>query len=284
MRSLDDAREGENGQGWFNGMRRRTTDVAVPVAFAVFFASFLALSLLGTGCATPQPIIRLDPRSTDIFWVAGRPSIQREATGIRAAVAFERQNGQVLGVRVEVENLTAAPLDVKPQDFSYVVCSAETAASCGPAKRIIDPENVLAELDTRASRETAAAINDSQAWTALVLLSAVGEVGAAARGRARGTTGLQTAEAANQMQNVGFHHDRVAAQIADQRQQWADVALRRNTLFPGQGVAGLVYIPTEVDGHARFVWLTERAGGSVIPFCFEQVVTPVAPAPWVTEN
>jgi len=280
MRSIDDAREGGHGHRRFTRLRRRTAAgaVAVPVAVAV--------SLLGAGCATPQPIIRLDPRSTDIFWVAGRPSIQREATGVRAAVAFERQNGQTLGVRVEVENLTAAPLDVKPQDFSFVACSAETAASCGPAQRVIDPEHVLADLDTRASRESAAAINDSQAWSALVLLSAVGEVGAAARGRATSTTGLQTAEAANQMQNVGFHHDRIAAQIADQRQQWADVALRRNTLFPGQGVAGLIYIPTEINTHARFIWLTVRAGASVIPFCFEQVVTPVAPvsSSWATEN
>ena len=51
---------------------------------------------------------------------------------------------------------------------------------------------------------------------------------------------------------------------------WANVALRRSTVAPGHGVAGLVYLP--IDLKARYLWIHVRAGGQTFPFGFRQTV------------
>ena len=68
------------------------------------------------------------------------------------------------------------------------------------------------------------------------------------------------------------------ASLAAQQQIWSDQALRRNTLFPGQGTSGLVYLP--INYQARYVWLQITVAGRLFPFHFVQVVTRVElPAP-----
>jgi len=237
------------------------------------------------GCATPAPIYRLTPRSNEIFWIAGRPSMQKEADGMRAAVAFEHQDGDTLRLRVEVINQTSGLIDVKPQDFSYVTCTAEATASCGAAKPVIDPEQVLGALDEREVREQADTINSQSVLVPLMLLSAVADVGAAARGHGGLTTGLQTAAIADSVDREEYRHDSAMQSIGTQREQWSNGAFRRNTLSPGAGVAGFVTIP--IEANVRYVWFTVRAAGHRLPFCFEQSLKHVAPVdvpPVATQN
>ena len=227
------------------------------------------------GCAGPSPIVRLTPIAPNVLWVSGRASVQKEETGVRVAVAFEHQDGPTLGVRVEVQNLTPAPLDLKPQDFSYVTCSDEGVQSCGGAKPLVDPERVLEALDVNESRERAAATNDANAMAPLLLLSVVSDVAAVSSGHASRTTGLQSAAISNQMDNDAARHDSSAATISAQRQMWSNAALRHNTLMPGDGVGGYVYIP--IESNVRYLWLTVRTADRRFPFCFRQVVTEVDP-------
>jgi hypothetical protein len=65
-------------------------------------------------------------------------------------------------------------------------------------------------------------------------------------------------------------HESAMQSMAARRETWANVALRRNTLFPTGGLAGLVYLPTDLG--AKFVWVQLRAGGRTFPFCFAQTV------------
>jgi hypothetical protein len=223
------------------------------------------------GCATPMPLVRLNPDAPDVVWVGGRASVQKDTTGVRVAAAFEHQDGTNLAVRVEVENRTTDRLEVSPRDMTFSVCSSLAPASCSPSQPVIDPEQILAALAVAQSRGVADASNSQAFYGTLVLLNAVGDVASAAHGRP--TTGSGTLVAASAMEGDAAARDSAQASIAAQEQLWSNQTLRRNTLFPGQGTSGLVYLP--INYQARYVWLQITVGGRLFPFHFAEVVTPV---------
>jgi len=120
-------------------------------------ASKLALiastCLAVVGCAMPAPIVRLEPRTPgNVVWVAGRAVQAKERAGVRVAAAFERQQGNGLGIRVEIENQTGAPIDVGPDGVTFMTCARVDNASCVGSWGVVDPEQVLAGLDEQQSR------------------------------------------------------------------------------------------------------------------------------------
>jgi hypothetical protein len=241
-----------------------------PCAARSLFVISFALPL---GCATPAPIVRLNPKTANIVWVGGRASVQAEQGGVHVATAFEHQAGRTFGLRVEIENGTDARIEVGPEDVTYTSCVDETTASCTPTRRIIDPEQMLAALDMEQSRGAAEAANSQALLGTLVLLSAVGDVASVAGGHAHASTGLRTVAAADLMGSDAAARNGEQETIAFRRQIWSDQALRRNTLDPGRGIAGLVYLP--IDLRAGYVWLHVRVAGALFQFRFEEVVTPI---------
>jgi len=239
------------------------------------FLQTAALSVGGfvvVGCATPMPLIRLNPDTPDVVWVGGRASVQKDTTGVRVAAAFEHQDGANLALRVEIENRTTDRLEVSPQEITFSVCSGLAVTSCAPSQRVVDPEQVLTALAVVQSRGAAEASNTQALYGTLVLLSAVGDVASAAHGRP--STGSGTLVAASAMEGAAAAQNSAQASIAVQQQIWSDLALRRNSLFPGQGTSGLVYLP--INFQARYIWLQITVAGRLFPFHFAQVVTPVA--------
>lgn len=238
-------------------------------------SGILLAAAMMLGCATPSPVVRLEPKAPNVYWVSGRASIAQHDAGVRAAVAFEHQEGTLLGVRVEVLNQTGAPFEVQPTDFSYVACGNAGVASCGDGQRVVDPETILAALDDRESQANADAENEQAFLAPLLLLSVVGDAASLASGHGRDTTGLQSAALSEELAHSQILHQLEGASIASKRELWSNAAFRKNTLFPGAGVAGLVYLP--IQQGVRYLWLTVRAGGHTFPFCFEQTIVPTAP-------
>jgi len=234
-------------------------------------AAAMAAAIAAVGCATPQPIVHLNPTARgEPVWLAGRQVLTDEKDGTRVAATFEHQDGANLAFHVEVENASQRTLQLDPRAFSFAVCRSAGSDSCQPPERVVDPERILAELEQRRSIEIADAANDEKAQAALVILSVVGDLGSAGRGHggiAQTSSSVAAAEA-----NV-VRHDSAKADITAQQQLWSDVALRRNTLFPGRGAAGRVFIPLHLE--ARTVWLHVRTGEQVFSFQFAQTVTPV---------
>jgi hypothetical protein len=135
---------------------------------------------------------------------------------------------------------------------------------------VVDPEAVLAAIDEKESADRAAASNSQAALGALVMLSVVGDAANAASGRADAT---QTISAANQMELDSAKHSHQAASLQQQRLTWSNEALRRNSLFPGQGTSGLVFVPIYAEAH--FVWVQIRVGTQKFAFHFQQSVREV---------
>jgi hypothetical protein len=213
------------------------------------------------GCATPQPLVRLTPANEPVVWVAGRATLTAENDGIRVGAAFEHQDGAILGLRVEVQNGTDQPLQIDPAEITFTPCATAQTTSCQPARAVIDPERMLAALAAKRSIEVAETANDEAFHSTLVILSA-----ASLRGNAVSSS-VAAAEAS------ATHHDLSQMNTTAQQQLWADVALRRNTVLPGHGVGGRVFIPVNLD--ARYVWLRVEAGDQHFTFRFVQTVVPV---------
>ena len=237
-------------------------------------AGVLALGLVG--CATPAPIVRLNPDSANVFWVSGRPSVAMDNAGVRVAAAFEHQDGGNLSLRVEVLNQTPTRLEIGPQDITFAVCKSQLTTSCLPSQHVIDPEQMLNSLDVAQSRNTAEAANTAALDGTLTILAAVGDVSSHHGGG-------DTAVAVDNMQANAASYDSAQAGITFQQRLWANKALRRNTLDPGQGTSGLVFVPIYMQ--AGFVWLQVTVAGHVFPFHFAQTVTQVTmPAPPTTPS
>jgi len=237
---------------------------------------FLIFALTcGIGCMAPPPVVSLHPISPGLLWVSGRAFMSVEHRDVRVAAAFEHQQRGNLGVRVEIQNLTAAPIEIKPQDVLFQRCDDESLLSCSVLTTVRDPEEMLAQLDAEQSRATAAGVNASVGLTPILLLSAVGDVATVAAGRTDGGAGLQTSAIANQMDNNTAKARQEAASIEGQRNLWANEALRRHTLLPGTATSGFVYIP--IDPNAKIVDLVLRVDGRRFHFPFKQTVRVISP-------
>jgi hypothetical protein len=232
--------------------------------------ALLIVFVSSLGCAMPAPIVRLDPAVSNVTWVAGRAVVEKESNGVRVAAAFERQEGCALGLRVEIQNGTSGRLEVGPSDVTFTACGGDALSTCSPTHLVTDPEQVLAKLAAAQSTRQADAANSQAFLGTLVMLNAVGDVASAASGHAGPRAGQGTAAAADLMGADAEQSDRALSSMASQEQLWSDVALRRNTLYPGRGVAGRVYIP--IDPAARYVWLHVRTGNEVFSFRFQQTV------------
>ena len=236
--------------------------------------SSLMLSMAMAGCVSPSPLVSLRPLDPGSVWIAGRETVQKRQDDVRVAAAFEHQDGDNLAIRVEVENQRAEQIEINPSTVTFVTCKDRELSSCTGARRVINPERMLLQLDEQQSRNAADAASDAAFYGPLLLLSAIGDVATIASGKGSGTTGLQSADIAHRMDTSAIRHETASQSIASQRQLWSNVALRRNTVFPGSGTGGLVYLP--VDTNARFVWVFLRpVGGKTVPFCFEQTVKEV---------
>ena len=242
------------------------------LAGLLLLGSFLIATSLG--CATPAPLVRLKPSAGEVVWVSGRATVARADAGIRVGVAFDRQDGPALGLRVEVENGTGANLDVDPREFTFTNCRDARPSSCSLTTRVIDPERVLLALDETQSRERAKTVNGQALLGTLVILNAVGDVATIASGRADQNTGAGTVAAGSMMQTAAIAGETRRLSLAHQQAIWSNEALRHNTLFPGSGTGGRVYVPIDLD--AGVVWLHVRTGGRVFSFPFQQTVTQVA--------
>jgi hypothetical protein len=232
------------------------------------------LALLGSACATPASLISLQPTSPQVIWVEGHPAVLEEQDGVKVAVAFDRQEGANLGIRVELENDTDAAVEVDPRLFTYSSRASECVNTFATTTPIIDPETVLTNLAVQESREQAAAKNEQVFLETLAILSVAGDVAASARGGGTGHPGEGAALAASAADSSAAAHENTLSSITAQRQMWSSTALRRNTLFPARGLAGDVYLP--VDADARIVCLQVRTTGRVFSFPFKQTITPVA--------
>lgn len=222
-------------------------------------------------CATAPPTYELTPSLGDVTWSAGRPVLQQVIDGVQVAVAPAEPASDNLGVHVQISNVGAARFDVSAKDVTFTACSGTVNASCAPTAVVVDPEVELARLDQRAHDERASANAKQGALAFLLVLNAVADVGAVASGHANRSTGSGTAATIDLMGGTAASADRTLDALQAEREFWANRALRRNTVDPGQTAEGTVFM--SIYSQARFLWLHVRIGARQFSFRFAQTAS-----------
>jgi len=220
------------------------------------------------GCATLPPAYQLSPSSGEVTWSAGRPVAQRELDGVQVAVAFTEPTPDKLGLRVQIAIVAAERFEVSARNVTFTACSGTENASCAPTAWVIDPEAELARLDRRGRDEQASASATQGVLAFLLVLNAVADVGAVASGHADSSTGSGTAATAGLMDGAAANHEHTMGQLQSERDFWANAALRRTTVDPGQSAVGVVMVP--LYPKAKYVWLHLRIGQRQFSFRFDQ--------------
>ena len=239
------------------------------------FGLFGLPGLLTVGCATPAPVLRLAPQTTDVVWVGGTAATTAQGKSVRAAVAFAREQDRQIAFRVEVENLTDVPVLIEPARFYYGTCAwkgTPPTRTCGDTHFVTDPERMLLALDMKRSREKAGNANAELFWGGMLLLDATATMAGAVGGRGRATTdGFLVS--ANALDSVALAEHSQATGYELERSNWSALALRKTTLFPGKRIVGLVFVGR--DEAASEVGLYIRINDDVLSFPLNQMVHPV---------
>jgi hypothetical protein len=230
---------------------------------------FALATLSASACVTAGPVVRVYPDTPDVVWRSGRGIVERQGAAARVAMAFDHQDEDRLAFRVEVENTGADRVDIDPRNVSYVSCAG---TACGAALPVMDPEQALVALDAARARERADAANSETASAVLLLLNVTASVAAVASGdgRAAGQFAAEGSRVAADAENRASHSDRTLSTIQAEKINWQVAALRRTTLFPGQGLAAEVYVP--IRSTATALRVSVRVRGERFTFPFKQVV------------
>ena len=233
-----------------------------------------------TGCASAEPVLRLTPLSNNVVWVAGEAAVIKEGKLARVAVAFARQQDDLVGFRIEIENTANAPILVDPSNFYYAACTRSADAqkrNCHPARWAVDPEKMLLALDIERSRQKANTMNAESLMAPILFLDLAVAVAGTASPNHR-TTALAlgaadlTAATLGAIQSDGQQQ---ASGYELKRANWEAAAFRKTTLLPGTRAAGLVYVDRDLA--ANELALQIRIGDETLDFPFKQALVDARP-------
>jgi hypothetical protein len=214
---------------------------------------------------TPEPVLRLTPLSESVLWIGGRAAIVKEGRAARVAIAFARQQENLVSFRVEIENTANIPILIGPSNFYYATCTRSADRSsrqCLPARWAVNPEKAILDLDIARSRQKADSMN-KEAFVAPLLFLDMAAAMTGSASRDHRTTSLA-------LESIPEDDARQASAYELERANWETAALRKTTLLPGNRVAGLVYVARDVA--ANEVSLQIRIGDEVLDFPFKQIL------------
>jgi len=234
-------------------------------------AVLVATIAIGLGCVRAQPVLRLTPLSDNVLWVGGMAASVKEGKLARVAVAFARQQDDLVAFYVEIENTARIPILVDPSRSYYAACTRLAKSRprrCHPAQWVVDPEKVLLALDIAHARQQAYRMNQEFAGPMLFLTMGTAMAGEA-RGNHRATSAAlgNAALASGTLYGIGQQQASAYEMV---RANWEAEALRKTTLLPEGRVAGLVYIGR--DFAANEVSLAIRIGDEIFEFPFQQIL------------
>jgi hypothetical protein len=244
----------------------------------IVLLGLLVTCMVGTGCATVEPVIRFSPRFApeQIVWVGGVPVVSRQGANSRVAMAFAREQDGKVGFRVEVENRTDQSIILDSSAFTYTTCERTTGAkeeTCSLRNPVLDPEKILIDMELQRAREKASHANSQGFWTAMILLNATLAIAGAAQGDSRPMDGLDYA-----VDRAEFEQTNERLQASGHEMQkinWETMAFRKSTVMPHRAVAGLVFI--DKSPKASAISLYAIIAGEMYIFTFDQTVIQAAP-------
>lgn len=252
----------------------------------LFFKSISVLSLMAgllTGCAPTLMTYRLQPASGDFTTIEGRSVTKAEQNGVTVVASFEREDMEYVALDIEIKNRTDHPIDVNPADFHFVALGAARDTLIDPAdasrplaRTAANPAYEAGRIGLKRKQEENR-LKRAKVFNTILLVAAVASDVSTSRNN------RSYSEWASKRISHNFTYQAIAAKraidygtFANRMQRyeyeeyrWRELALKANTLAPGESVRGFVYLP-KVQ-HANYVALTysipEQAS---VPLLFRQ--------------
>ena len=221
---------------------------------------YLTLAVLFTSCATPKPVVRMNPVSENVKWNYGQAYASDTVNGVVVEAAFDKSTPEYNVFDVSVINNSNMEFLVDPASFRFEDVTTDPV-NPGIIKAT-DPEEVLLDIDKRISKDEADAKN--------------AKVGGAILAGALVATSV--AIAVSDANDDHHHHHREAdpnllvsapiiidgsnnyvpgdyvSSIERQREMWETSTIRKTSLEPGYKIEGKVFFPKFVSpGYYNFI-------------------------------
>lgn len=243
---------------------------------------FLAIAF--SSCTpTLTTTYRLEPVSGDVVMIEGRPVTKAEQNGVGVVASFEREDLEFVTLDVEVKNRTNHPIDVNPADFHFTALGAAQDTLPEPTNASLTLSRIAADPSYEAGRVQLKRKQEEKRLKKAKVLNTILMVALVASDVSSSSNSPSYREYANNRVAHGVAYQGLAAKrmidystFANRMQRydyeeyrWRELALKTNTLAPGESVRGFVYLPKVANARYLAVNYTIPEQASV-PLLFKQ--------------
>ena len=225
------------------------------------FVNYLLIGVLLVGglsnCAPTITTYHLEPVSGDVATIDGRQVTKAEQNGLGVVASFEREDLEFVALDVELKNNTDQPIDVNPAHFRFTALDSTrtpltdlNAPNQLLTQTAADPTYEAGRIDYKRKQEEKRLKRAKVFNTILMVATIASDVSSSSHNRSYG-------EYINNRITHNFAYQGIAIKravdygtFANRMQQydyeeyrWRELALKANTLAPGQSIRGLVYLP-----------------------------------------
>lgn len=235
------------------------------------------------GCATTVTTVRLEPASGDVTTIDGRAVTKAERNGVGVVASFEREDMDYVALDIEIKNHTDHPIEVDPSDFHFVALGAAQDT-------LADPKNAGLSLTRSAANPTYEAgrmglkrkleekrLKRAKVFNTILMVAAVAsDISSSGNNRSYGEWATKRVSHDFAYQAIAIKRAVDYGTFANRMQRydyeeyrWRELALKANTLAPGESVRGFVYLSKVVN--ASYVAVNYTIPEQVsVPLLFRQ--------------
>lgn len=210
-----------------------------------------------SSCAPTTTTLRLEPVSGEVALIDGRLVTKAERNGVGVVASFEREDLEFVTLDIEVKNRTDQPIEVNPADFRFTALGAQQDTLSDPrragsplSRAAADPAYEAGRMGQKRKQEEKRLKRAKVVNTVLLIAAIASDASSSSKSRSYNEyIGNRVAH--------NFAYQGIAAKraidyttFADRMQRydyeeyrWRELALKANTLAPGQAVRGFVYLP-----------------------------------------
>lgn len=245
---------------------------------------FVVLGCLLCSC-TPTLVktYRLEPVSGDVTTIDGRPVTKAERNGIGVVASFENEDLEFVTLDVEVKNLTDHAIEVTPADFHFVALGARQDTLTDPAhanqilaRSAADPAYETGRMKLKRKQEENR-LKRAKVFNTLLMVAAIAS-DVSSSNHSRSYREYTNNRIAHNLAYQGIavkravDHGTFAKRMQRydyEEYRWHQLALKANTLAPGESVRGFVYLP-KVPAAAYLALTYTVPDQATVPLLFRQ--------------
>ncbi|MFD2937003.1 hypothetical protein [Spirosoma flavum] len=248
---------------------------------ALITTCFLAGGL--SSCAPTITTYQLEPVSGDIATIDGRLVTKAQQNGVGVVASFEREDLEFVTLDVEVKNRTDHPIEVNPADFHFTALGVAhdtlpdlSNANLALTRTAADPTYEASRMGFKRKQEEKR-LKRAKIFNTILMVAVIAS-DASSSSKSHSYREYSRNQVAHSFAYQGIAVKRAVdySTFADRMQRydyeeyrWRELALKANTLAPGESIRGFVYLPKVAN--ARYLainyTLPEQA---VVPLLFKQ--------------